>query len=199
MPVRSPRKRRLSFLYDSSSSMRCGSSEIRSPGTSRVRWLPAECSPEVVLLTPARLSTETAITPQIFASHLCADLRLPREPFEREIVNAVSRQLADAQISVNYTDHLADPLTESREEGRVWLERHATKRRRVQRSSASGTGRSGGAEATPLRSPPHDLDDAASVTSVEELEDGKNYAAPTDELRLVIKVGLNPSEIFRRT
>ncbi|KWU43646.1 SNF5-domain-containing protein, partial [Rhodotorula sp. JG-1b] len=53
---------------------------------------------------------ETAITPQIFASHLCADFRLPREPFEREIVNAVQKQLTEAQLSASYTDHLADRL-----------------------------------------------------------------------------------------
>ena len=140
-----------------------------------------KCRPDIPL-------AETAITPQIFASHLCADFRLPREPFEREIVNAVQKQLTEAQLGASYSDHLADRLTTAREESRRWLEGRATKRRRTKRSevevNASGSeGEKIGAEATEGSD---DGEDGAAEAA--DLLSLKDFSNPSDELRLVIKV-----------
>ncbi|GAA5908806.1 hypothetical protein JCM8208_006794 [Rhodotorula glutinis] len=81
---------------------------------------------------------ETSITPEIFASHLCADMRLPPDPFVRDITAAVTKQIADAQLSANYVDHLADGLDEAREEGRAWLEARARRRTRAGKEHVEG-------------------------------------------------------------
>ncbi|KAG0664242.1 SWI/SNF chromatin-remodeling complex subunit [Rhodotorula mucilaginosa] len=138
---------------------------------------------------------ETAITPQIFASHLCADFRLPREPFEREIVNAVQKQLTEAQLGASYSDHLADRLTTAREESRRWLEGRATKRRRTKRSevevNASGSeGEKIGAEATEGSD---DGEDGAAEAA--DLLSLKDFSNPSDELRLVIKLDITLDSI----
>ncbi|GAA5864456.1 hypothetical protein JCM3774_005133 [Rhodotorula dairenensis] len=133
---------------------------------------------------------ETAITPQIFASHLCADFRLPREPFEREIVNAVQKQLAEAQLGAAYSDHFADPLANAREESRNWLEGRAAKRRRTKRPAAQVDLRqttAGGEAAAEEVSQAGEDEDATEVADLVALKD---FASPSDELRLLIKLDI---------
>ncbi|GAA5980031.1 hypothetical protein JCM10908_001505 [Rhodotorula pacifica] len=134
---------------------------------------------------------ETAITPQVFASHLCADFRLPREPFEREIVNAVQKQLAEAQLSASYDDYLGDRLTAAREDSRQWLEGRATKRRRVKKLEAQE------AESEALMA---EEEEAVEKTASEDGDESaaeaadlvllKDFSNPSDELRLLIKLDI---------
>lgn len=67
-------------------------------------------------------SIESVITPEIFASHLCDDLRLPRNPFYKEIVGQVTAQIKDSATAVDYSAYLGDRLAEIREENRQWFE-----------------------------------------------------------------------------
>lgn len=75
---------------------------------------------------------ETTITPEIFASHLCADLRLPFNAFYKEIVAQIKRHIEDAQLIENYTAHYGVDLTAVREENRKWFETRAAKRQKLQ-------------------------------------------------------------------
>ncbi len=65
------------------------------------------------------------VTPEIFASHLCEDLRLPHNAFYKEIVSQIKRHIEEAQMSIGYDDYLAEDLSAAREENRDWFERQA--------------------------------------------------------------------------
>ncbi|GAA5922533.1 SWI/SNF chromatin-remodeling complex subunit SNF5 [Sporobolomyces koalae] len=64
---------------------------------------------------------ETDITPEVFASHLCADLRLPERPFVQEIVTSIKKALEDAQASSTYEAYLGDGGSSLAEENRKWF------------------------------------------------------------------------------
>ncbi|GAA6021348.1 hypothetical protein JCM11491_004755 [Sporobolomyces phaffii] len=73
---------------------------------------------------------ETDITPETFASHLCADLRLPERPFLKDIVTTIKKAIEDAKSSAQYDGPLpADELREM-EETRHWFAERAHERRR---------------------------------------------------------------------
>jgi hypothetical protein len=65
------------------------------------------------------------VTPEIFASHLCEDLRLPHNAFYKEIVSQIKRHIEEAQMSIGYDGYLAEDLSAAREENRDWFERQA--------------------------------------------------------------------------
>lgn len=68
---------------------------------------------------------DTMVTPEIFASHLCEDLRLPSNAFYKEIVSQIKRHIEEAQVSIGYDDYLAEDLSAAREASREWFERQA--------------------------------------------------------------------------
>lgn len=104
-------------------------------------------------------------------------MRLPPEPFQREITAAVTKQIADAQLSANYTGHLADGLDEAREEGRAWLEARTSRRKRLMTEEGAQQGEGGTAEDEEDEDKPVQLGDLPAV----------EYGA-SDELRVTIKV-----------
>lgn len=69
--------------------------------------------------------SETSITPELFASYLCEDMRLPRTHFYKEIVQQVTQQLTDARSTAGYSAYLGDEMASEREECRQWFERRA--------------------------------------------------------------------------
>lgn len=81
-------------------------------------------------ITNHPLTPETLVTPEIFASHLCEDLRLPYHPFYKEIVAQIKRHLEEAVVTEDYVAHIGDNLAEIREDNREWFESER-KRRRV--------------------------------------------------------------------
>lgn len=120
-------------------------------------------------LTTYPRHAEPTITPEIFASHLCADLRLPTNPFYADIVSAVKRQLADAQLSATYEGHLGASFGEVREENRLWFEERSSKRRRIEKADED-----------------EDIDQDEAPMLASELV--THNSVPTDEMRVVIKV-----------
>ncbi|GAA5823629.1 hypothetical protein JCM3770_000703 [Rhodotorula araucariae] len=122
---------------------------------------------------------ETAITPEIFASHLCADMRLPPEHFQRDIVTAVTKQIADAQLSGNYRGHVADALDEVREESRAWLEAYMSRRRRLGKE--------------PAREGEPGEEDGGEPLALAELP--KVEPGVSDELRVAIKLDITLDSI----
>ncbi|GEM06380.1 SWI/SNF-related matrix-associated actin-dependent regulatorof chromatin subfamily B member 1 [Rhodotorula toruloides] len=116
---------------------------------------------------------EPTITPEIFASHLCADLRLPTSPFFNDIVSAVKKQLADAQLSATYEGHLGASFEEVREENRVWFEERLSKRRRIEKANEE------------------DEEEAPMLAA--DLE--KNSSMRTDEMRVAIKLDITLDSI----
>ncbi|GAA5834515.1 hypothetical protein JCM9279_004339 [Rhodotorula babjevae] len=129
---------------------------------------------------------ETSITPEIFASHLCADMRLPPDPFVLDIAAAVTKQLADAQLSANYSDHLADGLDAAREEGRAWLEARAGRRSRAGKDRVEG----GEDEEMGEVEAEDEEDKPLEVGEVPVIE-----AAVSDELRVAIKLDITLDSI----
>ncbi|GAA5949625.1 hypothetical protein JCM3765_002729 [Sporobolomyces pararoseus] len=73
---------------------------------------------------------ETDITPETFASHLCADLRLPERPFLKEIITTIKKAIEDAQASDQYETLVGDSGLRELEENRKWFEEKAYERRR---------------------------------------------------------------------
>lgn len=71
------------------------------------------------------------ITPEIFASHLCEDLRLPHHPFFKEVIGQIKRHIEEAQMSEQFAAHLGDQLLAVREDNRQWLESGAHKRKKL--------------------------------------------------------------------
>lgn len=106
------------------------------------------------------------VTPEIFASHLCDDMRLPFNGFYKEIVTQIKRHIEDAQLNENYIGHLADNLASVREDNRQWFE----KRRLV--DGANGQASAEGEDELPLP--------AGELHSREE--------GAHDELRVLIRV-----------
>ncbi|GAA5978484.1 hypothetical protein JCM11641_007960 [Rhodosporidiobolus odoratus] len=74
---------------------------------------------------------ETAITPELFAQHLLADLRFPQEPFLKQMVASIRKQITDAQLHANFDAHFDSTIVGNREESRRWFEERARKRRRL--------------------------------------------------------------------
>lgn len=120
--------------------------------------------------------SETIITPEIFASHLCADLRLPVATFYKEIVSQIRRHIEEAQLTENYTNHLGDDLAAVREENRSWFEGKASKRRRTINEEGDVEMGQSGTEEEPRT-----------------LRDFPRQEGVNDELRVVIKVSRQPS------
>ncbi|KAL8276149.1 hypothetical protein RQP46_011443 [Phenoliferia psychrophenolica] len=111
---------------------------------------------------------ETLLTPEVFASHLCEDLRLPHHPFFKEIVAQIKRHIEDAHVTEDYIAHVGDDLAEVREENRAWFESER-KRRRVEQEEDD-----------------EDENDEVPVTLRElEKQDGKD-----EELRVLIKLDI---------
>ncbi|GAA5857171.1 hypothetical protein JCM8547_009352 [Rhodosporidiobolus lusitaniae] len=81
---------------------------------------------------------ETLITPKQFCEHLLADLRLPKEPFLRQMIASFEKQIADAQLSAQYEAYLDSSVKESEEESRRWFEEKARKRRRLGKGKERG-------------------------------------------------------------
>ncbi|GAA6035788.1 hypothetical protein NBRC10512_006089 [Rhodotorula toruloides] len=119
---------------------------------------------------------EPTITPEIFASHLCADLRLPTNPFFNDIVATVKRQLADAQLSATYEGHLGASFENVREENRVWFEKRLSKRRRIEKATEE-----------------EEEEEEEAPMLATELQ--MNGSAPTDEMRVVIKLDITLDSI----
>ncbi|SCV68409.1 BQ2448_530 [Microbotryum intermedium] len=65
---------------------------------------------------------ETMVTPEIFASHLCEDLRLPYAHFYKEVVAQIKRAIEDAQMTENYDAYLGDDLGHTKEMNRRWFQ-----------------------------------------------------------------------------
>lgn len=120
----------------------------------------------------AELLAETIITPEIFASHLCADLRLPYHTFYKEIVSQIKRHIEEAQLTENYTAHFGDDLASVREESRRWFESKAFKRRKIAAED-------------------EDTEMEQSTTDEEllTLRDFPRQEGLNDELRVTIRVG----------
>ncbi|GAA5904355.1 hypothetical protein JCM6882_003204 [Rhodosporidiobolus microsporus] len=81
---------------------------------------------------------ETNITPELFAQHLLADLRLPQHPFLKEMIASIKKQIAEAQPSACYNAFVDPAVDESKEESRQWFEERARKRRRLGKEKAQG-------------------------------------------------------------
>ncbi|BGP36810.1 SWI/SNF chromatin-remodeling complex subunit [Rhodotorula kratochvilovae] len=128
---------------------------------------------------------ETTITPEIFASHLCADMRLPPEHFQRDIIAAVTKQIADAQLSGNYHGHIADALEEAREESRAWLEAHASRRRRLGKEPARE-----GEEGEEEEQEEEEKEEKPAALAELKVEQGVS-----DELRVAIKLDITLDSI----
>ncbi|BGP12836.1 SWI/SNF chromatin-remodeling complex subunit [Rhodosporidiobolus nylandii] len=79
---------------------------------------------------------ETTITPQLFAEHLLADLRLPRDPFLKQMVVSIQKQLEEAKVSAAYEGYVDASVGEAAEESRGWWEERARKRRRLGKERA---------------------------------------------------------------
>ncbi|KAK4058040.1 SWI/SNF chromatin-remodeling complex subunit [Microbotryomycetes sp. JL221] len=109
---------------------------------------------------------ETTITPEIFASHLIEDLRVPYNPFFREVVAQIRRHIEDAQLTESYTTHLAPDEAEIREQARNWF---------LQQSEASD----------PAFAVLHDEDD--NVLPAPE--------GPDRELRIVIRLDITQDNV----
>lgn len=75
-------------------------------------------------------TTETEITPEVFASHLCADLRLPERPFVKEIIKSINKAREDAESSGDYDGYLGDGGLGTAEENRKWFDERSCKKRR---------------------------------------------------------------------
>ncbi|GAA5908200.1 SWI/SNF chromatin-remodeling complex subunit SNF5 [Sporobolomyces salmoneus] len=75
---------------------------------------------------------ETDITPESFASHLCADLRLPERPFLKEIITTIKKAIEGAEASDQPEALTSGDGTTLRdlEESRKWFEERAYERRR---------------------------------------------------------------------
>jgi hypothetical protein len=74
--------------------------------------------------------SETDITPETFATHLCADLRLPERPFVKEIVTTIKKAIEDAQTSAQYDGETPEEDVKEMEETRQWFAERAQQRRR---------------------------------------------------------------------
>lgn len=71
---------------------------------------------------------ETVLTPEIFASHLCEDLRLPFHLFYREIVEQIKRGIDDGNLAT-YDAHLGEGNDQVKDENRDWFEDRAKRRK----------------------------------------------------------------------
>jgi SWI/SNF-related matrix-associated actin-dependent regulator of chromatin subfamily B protein 1 len=74
------------------------------------------------------MRAETMVTPEVFASHLCDDMRLPYNGFYKEIVSQLRRHIEDAQLNENYSGHLGDDLSKVKEQNLEWYKHHVTSR-----------------------------------------------------------------------
>lgn len=97
---------------------------------------------------------------------MCEDLKVPHYPFFREIVSQIERAMEDTLLIKDYTTHLADNLTEAREQNRQWFEQRA-----LGNTSLVGTG-----------------DDADNDSTPAPRHFASSPAVPDDELRVIIKV-----------
>ncbi|GAA5994848.1 uncharacterized protein JCM10292_004388 [Rhodotorula paludigena] len=131
---------------------------------------------------------ETNITPEIFASHLCADMRLPVDPFYRDIVAAINKQVADAQLSANYRGHLGDALDAAREKSREWVLERASRKRRLGKEPVRE-----GEEAMQVDGGGAEEEDEEKPVSVSELQ--KEEPALSDELRVTIRLDITLDSI----
>lgn len=131
-----------------------------------------------------RAAVETIVTPEIFASHLCEDLRLPFHPFYKEIVTQIKRHIEDAHLTEEYAAHLADDLADVREDNRSWFE-HKAKRRKLDGRTVRDE------EAMSGDSYPESEEDEEPVT----LREFSQQEGRDEELRVMIKV--SPSLPFR--
>lgn len=120
----SPPSPRSSFLSDSSTSTNPTSCAIPLRGTFEVRL-----SPLFDLYGADSTSADTMVTPEIFASHLCDDLRLPLHPFYKEIVSQIKKHLEEAHLIEEYDAHLGDDLASVRDENRAWFETNSKRRK----------------------------------------------------------------------
>ncbi|GAA5832924.1 hypothetical protein JCM11251_000532 [Rhodosporidiobolus azoricus] len=81
---------------------------------------------------------ETTITPEVFAQHLLADLRLPQQPFLKETVASIKKQIAEAQPSASYDAYIDSSGLDMKEDSRQWFEVRASKRRRLRKENEQG-------------------------------------------------------------
>ncbi|KAK4700649.1 SWI/SNF-related matrix-associated actin-dependent regulator of chromatin subfamily B member 1, partial [Phenoliferia sp. Uapishka_3] len=116
---------------------------------------------------------EILVTPEIFASHLCEDLRLPSHPFYKEIVTQIKRHIEEAQVIEEYAAHIGDDLAQIRRENREWFESER-KRRKVEKGAREDYSD----HVTEPEEAPVTLRDL-------EMNDGKD-----EELRVLIKLTL---------
>ncbi|KAM0793241.1 hypothetical protein ACM66B_000705 [Microbotryomycetes sp. NB124-2] len=117
---------------------------------------------------------ETAITPEMFASHMIEDLRVPYAPFFREIVAQIRRHIEDARLTDSYTTHLDSQYHEARERNRRWF---------VERASAPDAVLDAQGGDSPE-------DPAAALVASVEAADG-----PDRELRIVIKLDITQDNV----
>ena len=142
------------------------------------------------------------ITPEIFSTYICEDLRLPRQSFQKEIVSQVKQQIKDALATIDYTGYLADDLSTIREENRLWFERYSKRRKTADVSSASTAASTSSrtlddveyAEAQRALNEGMDVDED-EVENIDEFEkavlasDLPIADEPSQELRISISVG----------
>lgn len=127
-------------------------------------------SPLLVVPKADAASADTIVTPEIFASHLCEDLRLPLHPFYKEIVSQIKKHLEEAHLTEEYDAHLGDDLASVREENRAWFETKS-KRRKLGDESKSD-----------------EMEVDAKEEKVLALGDFSGQEGQSDELRVLIKV-----------
>ncbi|KAK4054899.1 SWI/SNF chromatin-remodeling complex subunit [Microbotryomycetes sp. JL201] len=118
---------------------------------------------------------ESSITPEMLASHMVEDLRVPNNPFYKEIVLQIRRHIEDAQLTENYTTHLDNQYHEARESSRRWF---------VERASVSGT----------TFRPEEDENGDRDVLDT-AMRSAVGAAGPDRELRIVIRLDVTQDNV----
>lgn len=169
--VRSPTKRSLSSPFASISSMRPRFSTTLLPGIYEVSLANSTSASSI----DAGYATETVLTPEIFAAHLCEDLRLPLNPFYRDVVEQIKRGIEEGN-SASYDAHLGEGIEEARIANRNWFQDRA-KRRKLPHEIA------GAGDFVEMFHSPSSMPRDDSTTRVAHVEEGKN-----EDLRVLIRV-----------
>ncbi|GAA6058727.1 hypothetical protein JCM10212_003415 [Sporobolomyces blumeae] len=126
---------------------------------------------------------ESDISPETFATHLCADLRLPERPFVKEIISTISKTLEDAKASEQFVGHLGDGGTSAIEENREWFVERAERRRRRNEGEEGGQEPAG----------PETEEEQAEIVSLDQLDVPLDMGS--EELRITIKLDITLDSI----
>lgn len=183
---------RCSYRYGSSTSTRPTNFAIRSPGISRVNIPRFNCSSfELPAEIPSLRVPDSLVTPEIFASHLCEDLRLPQHPFYKEMVAQIHRHIEEAHLTEEYMAHLGDDLGSVREDNKDWFDRRTAQADPKPRMKAedylSESGPLG--EVTSYIGELADSDPSAEEGPM-SLEEFGQQEGPDQDLRILIKLDI---------